>query len=241
MRRPVRGAAAWAVSPAQAEAWAARTASPLARSFLSHRGRIAHKWVHYCEVYEPHFARFVGSEVKLLEIGVSQGGSLELWRDYFGEQATIFGIDIDPACRTRYDPPNQVRIGSQDDPDFLRSVVAEMGGIDLVIDDASHIGRHQRASFKALFPLLNEGGLYVIEDLLTSYWPGHFEGGYRRPGTGIELIKGLIDDMHADFHDHSGGLAGPAIPAIHVYSSTAVIEKRTYGPMGHFRIGGLPT
>jgi hypothetical protein len=69
-----------------------------------------------------------------------------------------------------------------------------------------------------------------------------FRGGkmsrYRRRGTGIELVKDLIDGMHAKFHTHSGGLATDSIPALHVYNWITVIEKRTHGLMGHFKIGG---
>ena len=88
----------------------------------------------------------------------------------------IFGIDVDPKCAA-FDGTAVVRIGSQDDPKFLRDVAAEMKGIDVVLDDGSHVGRHQRASFDVLFPLLSDGGIYIIEDVCTSYWP-HWEDLY---------------------------------------------------------------
>ena len=194
---------------------------------FAHSGRQLHKWLHYLEIYECHFRMYHNTPVKMLEIGVSQGGSLEIWRKYFGADATIFGIDIRPECASRVTPPNQVRIGSQDDPQFLHSVIDEMGMPDIILDDGSHLGRHQRVSFDTLFPLLKEGGLYVIEDLHTSYFPGHGEGGYRRKGTAIEHIKDMIDDMHAWYH--SKPTTTPAkeqIGAIHLYDSVVVIEKR---------------
>jgi hypothetical protein len=124
-----------------------------------------------------------------------------------------------------------VRIGSQADAKFLRSVVDELGAPDIILDDAAHIGRLQRASFDALFPLLQEGGLYVIEDLCTSYWRGIYEGGYRRKGTGIEFMKEMIDDMHAWYHNKATRTpAKDHIGAIHVYDSMVVIEKRKIGP-----------
>jgi hypothetical protein len=158
-------------------------------------------------------------------------GSLELWREYFGASATIFGIDIDPRCAALVDPPNQVRIGSQADTAFLKKVVSEMGGVDIVLDDGSHIAQHQRASFETLFPLLNDGGLYVIEDLHTAYWPGRFQGGFRRRGTAIEYLKLMIDDLHHWYHGRrSPNKAGECIKAIHFYDSIAVIEKRQPQP-----------
>ena len=207
--------------------------------FLSHQGRSISKWTHYLPVYERYFASFrQKAGLKFLEIGVLEGGSLELWRKYFGLEATIFGIDINPACATRVSAPNQVRIGSQDDESFLTSVVREMGGLDIVLDDGSHIGRHQRASFETLFPRLSYGGLYVIEDLHTSYWQGPHEGGYRKKGTAIEYLKQMMDDMHGWYHEHamtSG--AKETVGAIHIYDSIAVIEKCERHEPAHVRVG----
>jgi len=203
-----------------------RTSSDLARAFFAHRGRPVHKWVHYLDLYERHFARFRGTAVTMLEIGVWQGGSLELWRDYFGERAVICGVDIDPDCAGKVDPPNLVRIGSQYDPDFLRRVATELGDLAIVLDDGSHIGRHQQASFETLWPLVKPGGLYVIEDLHTSYWGPTFEGGYGRRGTGIELVKQLLDDMHGWYHDRGELMAArDTIGAIHAYDSIVFMEK----------------
>jgi hypothetical protein len=131
---------------------------------------------------------------------VAQGGSLSLWRRYFGPEALLFGIDIDDRCRQFDKRDAHVRIGSQDDPAFLRSVVSEMGGVDVVLDDGSHMASHQLTSFQVLFPLLNEGGVYICEDLHAAYSPA-LDGGYRRSGTFIEVAKQIVDDIHADFHD----------------------------------------
>jgi len=203
-----------------------RALSDFAQIYFAHKGRPVTKWVDYLDLYDRHLSRFRNTPVRMLEIGVLNGGSLELWREYFGPQATVFGIDIMPDCTNRVDAPNQVRSGSQDDPAFLLRVVREMGGVDIVLDDGSHNGRHQRASLKALFPLLSVDGIYAIEDLHTSYWPGDWEGGYNRPGTGIETIKQLLDDMHAWFHDKSESLIQKnEISGIHAYESLVFIDK----------------
>lgn len=194
--------------------------SELFRLFSEHQGRKIHKWVHYLDLYDRHFSLF--KEPRFLELGMFDGGSLELWRKYFGPDAIIFGIDIDPRCDNLVDPPNQARIGSQSDVQFLRGVVAEMGGLDIVLDDGSHIGADQRISFRTLFPLLREGGLYVIEDLHTSYFRS-WKGGYRRKGTGVEFVKELIDDMHHWWHERPAGEND--IGGIHFYDSLVFIEK----------------
>lgn len=194
--------------------------SDMARLFNEHQGRLVTKWAHYLDIYDRHFARFRNTPVKVLELGVQFGGSLELWREYFGPKAVIYGIDIEPACAARCDPPNQVRIGSQADPKFLRAVVEEMGPPDIILDDGSHVAKHQMASFRTLFPLLKDGGLYVIEDICTSYWRA-WSGGLRRKGTAIELSKELIDGMHGWFWN--GDV--PDIAGIHSYNSIVFIEK----------------
>jgi len=224
------------LDPSRRDEFAAKASSDLAKLFFAHHGRPIYKPLHYFDIYDRHFFKWRGKPVRLLEIGVWQGGSLDLWRKYFGPQATIFGIDIDPDCAARADHPNQVRIGSQDDPEFLDRVVDEMGPPDIVLDDGSHIGRHQSASFHALFPRLAEGGLYVIEDLCTSYWPSH-EGGFRKKSSGIELAKQVIDDMHAAYHFRRPKTpADEQIPAVHVYNSTVVIEKAWNGPLQQMKV-----
>jgi hypothetical protein len=199
------------------------SSSDIGRIYFSHEGKPIHKWVHYLDAYDRHFAPFRGKPTRFLEIGVWKGGSLELWRKYLGPEARILGIDVNPACAAE-----NVRIGSQDDPGFLKQVVEELGGIDIVLDDGSHVGKHQRASFQTLWPLLEDGGLYAIEDLHTSYWPGEFEGGYRRRGTGVELVKELMDDLHGWWHDRRAPLRD-TISAIHVYDSIAILEKKRRG------------
>lgn len=186
-------------TPKQAEAALPQPWSPLEKLFSTLPGRVVSKWTHYLRFYEKVLGPYVGQPVRLLEIGVQYGGSLGMWRAYLGEKAVLYGIDIDPLCAERVDPPNQVRIGSQDDPTFLHSVVKEMGGVDIVLDDGSHVATHQRTSFRTLWPRLSPGGVYVIEDLHTSYWKD-WEGGYQQPGTAIELVKELIDDMHGWHH-----------------------------------------
>lgn len=213
----------------------------MARLFYSHRGRVVHKWTHYLDRYEQHFARYKGASFGMLEIGVSEGGSLEMWRQYFGADARIMGVDIDPACAERVEAPNLVRIGSQDDPDFLLACAAELGApLDIVLDDGSHVGQHQWTSFRTLFPLVEDGGLYVIEDLHTSYW-ADYGGGASEPTSGVGLVRALIDDMHAWYHESPELTpAKESIAGIHVYDSMVFIEKSRRERPGHIEVGAGP-
>jgi hypothetical protein len=199
--------------------------------FFGNAGPGIMKWLHYLPIYDRLFERYAGRPVRLLEIGVLAGGSLHMWRAYFGPLATIFGIDINPDCAGYGGLAGQVRIGSQADPAFLRSVVAEMGGVDVVLDDGSHVASHQRASFDVLFPLLSDGGLYVIEDLHTSYWPD-YEGGLKRAGTGIEFLKDKIDLMHEHYVRPGANTPEQLAPiaSIQFFDSIAAIEKRRQLP-----------
>jgi Methyltransferase domain len=208
--------------------------------FFANEGRIIEKWLHYFAVYDQVLAPYVGSKVKMLEIGVCKGGSLGLWRKFLGDEAVIFGIDIDPSCAAFDGEAASVRIGSQDDPQFLRSVVSEMGGIDVILDDGSHVASHQRASFDVLFPLLSEGGPYIIEDMHTAYWP-LFEGGLKKQGTAVEFLKDKIDEIHKHYQNKGFNnlKSMPDIESIQFFDSIAVVRKRKQLPRFHVRAPSL--
>ena len=143
-----------------------------------HQRRID-KWHHYFEIYERHFARLRPSgdapaSPAVLEIGVQGGGSLEMWRQYFGGSARIYGIDIDPATSRHGDIATQIFIGDQADREFLRDVLTQTGPLDLVIDDGGHTANQQITSFEAIYPSLAETGIYLVEDTHTSLWGGAY-------------------------------------------------------------------
>jgi hypothetical protein len=206
--------------------------------FQQNNGRIIDKWKHYFPVYETHFRRYVDRPMTLLEIGCGEGGSLQLWKRYFGPHAQIVGIDILPHCEQFEEDQIAVRIGSQSDTSFLARVIEEFGAPDIVVDDGSHQMSDVVASFGFLYPRTARRGVYLVEDLHTAYWH-HYGGGLRRPGTFIELCKSLIDELNAD---HSDGALPPteftrSTLSMHFYDSMAVFERgRTTSKTG-FRKG----
>jgi Methyltransferase domain len=206
--------------------------------FWSNEGPIVHKWHHYLPIYDRYLTPWRDRPVRMLEIGVSRGGSMAMWRNFLGADAVLYGIDIDPSCAQFDGRSAQVRIGSQTDPEFLRAVVAEMGGVDIVLDDGSHVSAHIRASLDVLYPMLSDGGLYMIEDLHACYWRS-FGGGYRRPGSFVETVKTMIDDLHHWYHDRGEQIAATAghLGAMHVYDSIVVLEKTVVAPPRHTRRG----
>jgi hypothetical protein len=164
--------------------------------FVTHQGRTIDKWTHYFPAYEKHFARFCIRPVNFLEIGCGAGGSLQLWKSYFGPFAQIIRIDINENCREYEEPQIAVRIGDQKDPGFLDDVIKEFGAPDIILDDGSHLMADVTASFRYLYPRVAPDGVYVVEDLHTAYWD-EFGGGERRDGTFVELSKSLIDELNA--------------------------------------------
>jgi hypothetical protein len=194
--------------------------------YAGHSGAMVHKFHHYLPIYERYFGPYRGRPVKFLEIGVSKGGSLELWRRYFGPDAVIFGIDIDPACAQFDGQAASVRIGSQADPAFLNRVVDEMGGLDVVLDDGSHQMDHLRTSLLTLFPRLSVNGVYMVEDLQTAFWR-RFGGGYRARKNFFNTVREITDDMHRWYHDKPVGLPQlkDVVTGIHVHEAIVVIDK----------------
>lgn len=145
-----------------------------------------HKEPHFLEAYKKHFNG--RTPKRILEIGVQGGGSLELWRQFFPD-AEIVGIDILESCKEHEGDRIQVFIGDQCDVKFLET----LGDFDIIIDDGGHYMTQQQVSMNTLLAnQLNEGGLYVIEDLHTSYWEQFLDIRH----TTVEVLKEMVDDLH---------------------------------------------
>lgn len=206
--------------------------NPLAQYFVRNQGRPLYKWHHYFEIYHRHFQRFRGTSPVVLEIGVFHGGSLQMWRDYFGAGAKIVGIDIDPRCRQFEDELTTVLIGDQADPAFLADVRKRFPRIDIVIDDGGHMMQQQIVSFGELYPHVQPSGVYLCEDVHTSYNP-RWDGGLRRPGTFIEFSKTLIDALHGWYFVPEGSeldVHTAGTYSLSFYDSVVVVEKRPIQP-----------
>lgn len=206
--------------------------NPLRRYFRENDGLLIDKWMHYFDIYDRHLSAFRATRPTVIEFGVFHGGSLEMWREYFGRGATIIGVDIDPRCLTVAGEGIQVEIGDQCDTAFLADLADRHGPIDVVLDDGGHAMEHQLTTFEQVFPALASGGVYLVEDLHTSYWE-EFGGGYRRPGTFIEKCKDVLDQMHA-FHSRDDRLRPDnhtrSIAGMHCYDSVVVFEKEAVLP-----------
>lgn len=208
--------------------------------FRQNEDRLIHKWKHYFEIYDKHFSRFRGQPINIVEFGVSQGGSLRMWKNYFGDKVNIFGVDINPNCKQFEEPGVKIFIGDQEDRSFLRELAQALPPIDILIDDGGHTMKQQIHTFEELFPLVVANGVYLIEDLHTSYWR-EFCGGFKRKGTFIEYSKNFIDQINA-WHSHQPNRLSvseftKSVHSLHYYDSVLVIEKRKMIPPSHERIG----
>jgi hypothetical protein len=214
--------------------------NPLAAYFFANPGRLMSKWHHYFEIYHRHFARFRDRAPVVVEIGVFHGGSLEMWRHYFGAGARIVGIDVDPRCRQFETEGITVLTGDQSDRAFLAGVRERFPQIDIVIDDGGHHMQQQITSFEELYPHLQPHGVYLCEDIHTSMWP-EYGGGYRREDSFLEYGKRLVDCLYAWHSREPERLSVDRMTlstyALHFYDSVLVAEKKPIGPPQESLIG----
>jgi cephalosporin hydroxylase len=217
-----------------------RTKNPLEAYFRANQGRLIHKWMHYFDIYDRHFSPYRGREVNVVEFGVSHGGSLQMWRNYFGRRARITGVDIDLRCARLTGDRINVVIGDQENREFLKELADQVGEIDVVIEDGGHAMGQQIATFEELWPRVRDGGVFLIEDLHTSYWR-KYGGGYKRSGTFIEYAKDLIDQLHA-WHSQDGEMFKVdeytrSIRGMHIYDSIIVFDKGLVTKPTHEKTG----
>jgi hypothetical protein len=184
----------------------------------------------------------------LLELGVFEGCSAKVFAQYL-PGATVIGVDRNlKSIDIRGYPNLFLREGDQGDELFLNALVDELapGGLDVVIDDASHIGYLSQQSFRTLFPRVKSGGIYVVEDWGTGYWNDWPDGGsYQRnrvdPYDGefprriishdfgmVGFLKSLVDEVGAG--DIRPSRAAPPnlnrhVRGLHIYLGTSIVEK----------------
>src|SRR5882762_11321711 len=119
--------------------------------FHNKKHRLIHKWNHYFEIYDRHLQRLRGRKINILEIGISHGGSLEMWNDYFKGNAMIYAVDINPECKKFESENVKIFIGSQQDEAFLENLKKSIPRLDFLLDDGGHTMKQQLATFRVLF------------------------------------------------------------------------------------------
>lgn len=179
--------------------------SPIFEAFSSAK-KMSTKWTHYFDIYDEclvplrDWLASTSTAPGVLEIGSAYGGSLIAWKSFFGDSSVVCGLDVAPKELNFHDPQIKIVVGSQTDETSLHAAVGTLPNLHLVIDDGSHVGRHQKRSFEFLWPKLAYGGLYIVEDLHTAFWK-EYEGGIfrRRKSSFIDYAKRLVNIQHSHY------------------------------------------
>lgn len=162
----------------------------------------------YADFYNRHFEGLTPNTI--LEIGVLKGGSHRAWKELF-PLTRVVGIEIDPAV-TEANKDLEIYTGNQTDQFFLNSVISTIGQPDIIIDDGGHSRKQQVLSLTYLWPHLISGGLYVIEDLETSFLDNYND----YPQSGFERVRDCLYPL-----EWTGQLKGLKVgdPLTYIYSS----------------------
>lgn len=178
----------------------------------------------YCLYFNELFAAFRHRQITLLEIGVLGGNSLCMWDAFFDHpKSKIVGVDIHERWTPSPESRSHFRLGSQDDPSFLASLVHEFGLFDIVLDDGSHFSRHQKASLDILWAYVKPGGVYVCSDTHTSYTYPWTDNGER---SFVESTMDWIHKLNEHGKDHCGRPTETDIEEIVFRKSLVVLKKR---------------
>lgn len=177
-------------------------------AYAQERGnKVSTKWDSYLDVYEDAFRPFKQQAIDLLEIGVQNGGSLEVWSRYFPRARTLTGCDINPRCAgLQYaDPRVQVIVGNANEQATFQRIAARSPAFDLIVDDGSHRTNDVVSSFLTYFPLLKPGGVYIAEDMHCAYWE-EYGGGVLNDRSSAAFFRRLMDTVNSDhFREADGG------------------------------------
>ena len=194
------------------------TPNPLQEYFDSVReGPGVWKWRHYFEIYHRYLARFIGTPVVAVEVGIYSGGSLPMWRSYFGSQSHIVGVDIEPACKQYAAEGISIVIGDQASRSFWSTVRKQFPAVDILIDDGGHAPEQQMVTVEEMLPHLRPGGVYICEDI------------HGNPNGFASFVAGLQAALHhAEFDGRLGSVSSTfqrAVAAVHIYPFMVVFEK----------------
>jgi FMN phosphatase YigB (HAD superfamily)/SAM-dependent methyltransferase len=176
--------------------WGVLVVTSLKELFVRHEGKVSDKWSSYLDYYDRILTPLRDRQITLLEVGVQNGGSLEVWAKYFPSAQSIIGCDIDPKCAELRFSDDRIRVVVGDIA--LPETVASIGEhvFDVIIDDGSHTAKDIYLAFAQLFRKLKPGGVYIVEDLHSSYWSGRWSGGLSKPTAAMEFFRRLTDVMN---------------------------------------------
>jgi hypothetical protein len=196
----------------------AEIANPLRSYFDSiQEGPGIWKWLHYFEIYHRHLQKFVGQPVTLVEVGVYSGGSMPMWRHYFGKDCRVHGVDIEQACKAYEDAHTTIHIGDQADRHFWKKFRAAIPQVDVLIDDGGHEPEQQMVTLEEMLPHLSPGGVYVCEDV---------HGARNKFATFAQALSGELNAAAGTPQLVTTTPFQSLVNSVHFYPFVVVIEKR---------------
>ena len=152
------------------------------------------KWSSYFQVYEKIFSNYRNKKIKFVEIGVANGGSLFMWQKYFGKNAKIIGIDLNPNAKKLEKNGFKIYIGNQSDKKFWNYFYKKEGKVDIILDDGGHKNLQQISTVHYSLPYIKNGGKIVVEDTGTSYLKKEFNNPSKY--SFINYAKKIVDSIH---------------------------------------------
>ncbi|MDA7714267.1 class I SAM-dependent methyltransferase [Candidatus Pelagibacter sp.] len=164
-------------------------------SYFKSSPRFSVKWDHYFEIYEGIFAKFKNKKITFVEVGVGDGGSLYMWKEFFGKKARIIGVDLNPDTKKLEDDGFEIYIGDQSTKEFWSKLYKKIGKIDILLDDGGHRNLQQITSVVESIKKIRDGGMILIEDTHSSYMK---KMGFRNPSkySFINFCNLLIENIH---------------------------------------------
>ena len=173
----------------------------------------------YFEVYDELFSKYRNKKITFVEIGILGGGSLFMWRNFFGQKARIIGIDLNPSAKKWAKYGFEIFIGDQSDINFWKNFKKKVGKIDIILDDGGHRYIDQITSIECILDNIKHNGLIVVEDTHTSYMDGFGDKRYSL----INYIKNNIDKINHKSHKLKNISSKENIWSIRVYESIVAI------------------
>ena len=139
------------------------------------------KYKNYFPVYERLFEKYRNREITFVEIGVLSGGSLRMWKKYFGAGCKVIGVDLNPKAKEFEEDGIEIFIGSQSDKNFWENFFNKVGKVDIILDDGGHTNFQQIMTTCCTVPNINDNGLLVVEDVFHSYGVSYATRGFYNP------------------------------------------------------------
>lgn len=198
----------------------ARSANPFEKFFYRRKkGPGIWKWTHYFPIYERHLLPLAQTKPALLEIGIFSGGSLDMWKSVMGPGTRVAGLDIHPACLAYKKNGFEIFVGDQSRAGVWRRIFGRMRRLDIVIDDGSHLPRDQIATFEAVFPCLEPGGVMIFEDV---HGEGNLFAAYCR---GLATQLNHVNPLDGTFETLRSNSVQQYVRSISFYPFVVVIER----------------